>query len=193
MRQILAKYSITQDYVLFLSTLKPSKNVEGLLEAFYELRKAFGKEFKQQLVIAGKRGWLYQPIFEKAKNLGLGRSVVFTGFVDEEDKPALIAGAKLFVLPSHWEGFGLDPLYAMAVGTPVVVSNKGSLPEVVGDAGLLVDPDNAKDISKKMESVLSTGKDEYNRLVEKGFRQAAKFSWEETAKETLGVLQKAAK
>lgn len=187
-RRVAKKYSITKDYVLFLSTLKPSKNIEGLLEAWKDVSLDFPEK---TLVIAGKKGWLYESIFEKVRELGLKDSVIFTGFVDEEDKPALIAGAKVFTLASFWEGFGLDPLNAMAVGTPVVVSKVGSLPEVVGDAGFYVDPEDTKDIARKIKKVLKMDKKERANLVEAGFKQAKKFSWEKTARKTLKILEKA--
>src|SRR3989304_166409 len=116
-RRVREKYSIVNDYVLFLSTLKPSKNVEGLLAAFSEVKKDFPD---LSLVIAGKKGWLYESIFEKVKKLGLTREVIFTDFVPEEDKAPLIRGAKVFALPSFWEGFGLDALNSLAFVGPVV-------------------------------------------------------------------------
>ena len=182
-RRVKDKYSIVMDYVLYLGTLKPSKNIEGLIEAF---SKITNKE--TQLVIAGKKGWKFDSIFRKVKELNLEKKVIFTDFVDEKDKPALIRGAKLFVLPSFWEGFGLDALNAMASGVPVVVSNVGSLPEVVGDAGVLVDPKNVESIVNGMEEVLLADKSKYNSLVEKGLAQAEKFSWKKTARETLRVI-----
>lgn len=187
-RRVAKKYSITKDYVLFLSTLKPSKNVEGLLQAWKEVNDKFPD---MDLVIAGKKGWLYDSIFKKVQELDVEDSVIFTDYVDEEDKPELITGAKVFTLPSFWEGFGLDPLNAMAVGTPAVVSDVGSLPEVVGDAGLYVDPKKPSDIAKKLKKVLNMGKKDYNKLVDAGYEQAGKFSWEKTARETLKVLEKA--
>ena len=189
-RRVKKAHSIVGDYILFLSTLKPSKNIEGLLEAFLDVKNQFTDI---TLVIAGKKGWLYKSIFKKVEKLDLQKSVVFTDFVDEKDKPGLIKGARVFVLPSFWEGFGLDPLYAMALGVPVVVSNKGSLPEVVGNAGLLVDPEKPEDIAEKIKKVLSMNKIEYNKLVDKGLKQAKKFSWEKTAKKTLDILIKTAK
>jgi glycosyltransferase involved in cell wall biosynthesis len=181
-RRVRGRHSIVTDYVLYLGTLKPSKNIEGLLEAFSLIPKA-------KLVIAGKKGWLYQPIFEKVKKLRLEKRVIFTDFVPEKDKPALIKGAKVFVLPSFWEGFGLDALNAMACGVPVVVSNAGSLPEVVGEAGIKVDPYNIDSIAKGIEEVLSASKTKYNSLSEEGLAQAKKFSWEKTARETIEVLE----
>ena len=186
-RRIKKKYSIVGDYVLFLSTLKPSKNVEGLLESWKRIHKKWPEI---RLVIAGKKGWLYGPIFEKAEKLNLQKKVAFIDFVPEHDKPALIFGAKIFILPSFWEGFGLDVLNAMACGTPVVVSNKGSLPEVVGNAGILINPDKPRDIAEGLDKVLSMNEIEYNRLVEKGLSQAKKFSWIYTAKQTIRILEK---
>lgn len=185
-RRVKKKYSIVGNYVLFLSTLKPSKNIEGLLEAFSTL---VSKYPKTQLVIAGKKGWFYTNIFRKAKSLGLEKSVIFTDFVPEKDKPALIAGAKVFALPSFWEGFGLDVLNAMACGVPVVVSDKGSLPEVAGEAGIAVNPYNISEIAFGLNKVLSMSEVQYKDLVKKGLVQAEKFSWEATAKKTLKVLE----
>ncbi len=184
-RRIGSRHSIVSDYVLYLGTLKPSKNIEGLIEAFSKI-KDVKKDLK--LVIAGKKGWMFESIFEKVKKLGLEDKVTFTDFVSEEDKPALIAGAKVFVLPSFWEGFGLDVLNAMASGVPVVASNVGSLPEVVGDAGILIDPNNIESIALGIKEVLLASETKYNNMKEKGIAQAKKFSWEKTARETLRVL-----
>jgi len=151
-RRVKNRYSIVNDYVLFISTLKPSKNIEGLLEAWKSIIK---KRPKIRLIIAGKKGWLYDSIFEKANKLGLKDSVIFTGFIPEEDKPALIAGAKVFALPSFWEGFGMDALNAMACGVPVVVSKIEALHEVVGEAGTLVDPYDVRSIAENIDKVLS--------------------------------------
>ena len=187
-RRVKNRYSIVNDYVLFISTLKPSKNIEGLLEAWKLIIK---KRPKTRLIIAGKKGWLYESIFEKANKLGLKDSVIFTGFIPEEDKSALIAGAKVFVLPSFWEGFGMDALNAMACGVPVVVSKIEALREVVGEAGTLVDPHDVGSIAENIEKVLSMSKIEYNKLVDRGLAQAKKFSWEKTARKTLAILEKA--
>lgn len=184
------KYTIVNGYILFISTLKPSKNIEGLLEAWGKIVVDYPD---YQLVIAGKKGWLYESIFEKSKELGLKEKVVFTDYLPEEDKPALIKGAKLLTLPSFWEGFGLDPLYAMAVGVPVVVSNRGSLPEVVGDAGILVNPYKVEEIESGIRKVLTMNKKEYNNLIRKGFSQSSKFSWKESSKKVLDILEEVVK
>lgn len=186
-RRLKKKYSIvSRDYVLFLSTLKPSKNIEGLILSWAKIEKQFPDT---QLVVAGKKGWLYEKVFDEVKRLGLENRVVFTGFVDEEDKPDLIAGAKVFTLPSFWEGFGLDVLNAFGVGTPVIVSDRGSLPEVAGKAGLVVNPDDTEDIALKIKLVLEMNNDEYGKLVKYGYKQAQKFSWKKTARQTLKALE----
>lgn len=188
-RRVGSGYSIVHDYVLYLGTLKPSKNIEGLIEAFASLNHK-SQITNYKLVIAGKKGWMYESVFEKVKSLGLENDVIFTDFVSEEDKPGLIAGAKVFVLPSFWEGFGLDALNAMAAGVPVVVSNIGSLPEVVGNAGVLVDPGDIDSIAAGIKEVLLAPSAKYNSMVEAGVTQAKKFSWEETARKTLEVITK---
>jgi len=186
-RRIKDKYGIVNDYVLFLSTLKPSKNVEGVLEAFSEAEKRFSG---LQLVIAGKKGWLYKPIFERVQKLGLSDKVTFTDYLPEKDKPALLKGARVFISPSFWEGFGIHVLEAMACGTPVVVSKVASLPEVVGNAGVYVDEKNFRDIAKGLIKILNLSKQRYNKLVSETISQANKFSWDDTAKKTLKILER---
>ena len=190
-RRVRNRYSIVNDYVLYLGTLKPSKNIEGLLTAWSKINKDFPDV---KLVIAGKKGWLYGTIFEKVRELKLTKDIiVIPDYVPEKDKTGLIKGAKLFVLPSFWEGFGLDALNAMACGVPVVVSNVGSLPEVVGGSAILIDPYNVNSIARGIKKVLSMPQEQYNTLVQKGLKQAEKFSWEKTARKTLQILEKAAK
>jgi glycosyltransferase involved in cell wall biosynthesis len=190
-RRIGGRHSIVTDYVLYLGTLKPSKNIEGLVAAFKAVIANEKLRISNiKLVIAGKKGWLFEPIFEKVRKLGLGDRVIFTDFVPEEDKPALIAGAKVFVLPSFWEGFGLDVLNAMACGVPVVASNKGSLPEVVGDAGVLVDPYSTDSIAEGITKVLLAPPSKYNSMRQAGLEQVKKFSWEKTARKTLEIITK---
>lgn len=197
--KIKKRYGIKNDYILFLSTLKPSKNVEGLIEAFgllgnWDTRKktpsnpVTQQPSDLQLVIAGKKGWLYESIFEKVKQLVLEDNVIFTDFVPDEDVPPLMSGAKVFVLPSFWEGFGIPVVEAMAVGTPVVVSTVGSLPEVVGDAGILVNPDDPGDIARGIKEALKN----HDALSKKGLARAKNFDWRKTAKKTLSVLEKVA-
>lgn len=188
-RRVKDRYYIVSDYVLYLGTLKPSKNLEGLLEAYSILLSNKSDTKIPLLVIAGKKGWMYDSIFNKVKEKNLEKYVIFTDFIPESDKPALLKGAKVFVSPSFWEGFGLHVLEAMACGTPVVVSNAGSLPEVIEDAGVVVDPNSNKDIAKGISKILRMDKNEYNMLVNKGLRQANKYSWTKTGRETIKVLE----
>jgi len=185
--KIMKKYRVKNDYILYLGTLKPSKNIEGIIKAWAKINK----EYKNtKLVIAGKKGWLYKSIFELVESLDVKSRVVFTGFVTESNKESLIKGAKVFLLPSFWEGFGLDVLSSMASGVPCIVSDRGSLPEVAGDAGIYVNPDKVDSIADSLKKVLSISKKEYNELSVLGKRQAEKFSWEKTATETLKIFNK---
>lgn len=186
-RHVRKKYTIQSNYLLFLSTLKPSKNVEGLVRAWAKIEADFPST---DLVIGGKKGWLYEAVFDLVKKLKIKNRVVFTDFVAEEDKLPLISGARAFILPSFWEGFGLDVLTAQALGTPVVVSDRGSLPEVSGKVGLIVNPDDIDDMVDKIVQILKMPKSRYNKLVKKGKENAKKYSWEKTARETLKVFDK---
>ncbi len=185
-RRVKNRHTIVDDYVLYLGTLKPSKNLEGLIDAFARVSQRF-PNFK--LVIAGKKGWLFDSIYKKVSELKLGNKIVFTDFISEKDKPAIIKGAKVFVLPSFWEGFGLDALNAMASGVPTVASNVGSLPEVVGDSGILIDPTDTESIANGIIEVINAPVAKYNSMVARGLVQAKKFSWETTARETLKILE----
>lgn len=179
--EVKRKYKIKQNYILFLGTLKPNKNIEGLLQAFARLG-----EKNLQLVVAGRKGWMFKTIFEKVRKLGLGKQVIFTGFVEEGDVPVLMSGAEVFVMPSFWEGFGIPAIEAMACGTPVVVSNAGSLPEIVEEAGIVINPYDAKDIARGIKAAMENRE----RLIKKGFKQSRQFSWEKCAQETLKILEK---
>ena len=187
-RRVQSKYKTSDNYILFLSMLKPSKNIKGLLRAYSMLDGKVRGNTK--MVIAGKKGWLYESIFKLTKDLVLEEKVVFTGFVDEKDKAALYYGAKLFALPAHWEGFGMTVLESMASGTPVVVSKVGGLPEVAGNAGVYVGKDDSS-IANGLAKILSMSENEYDKLVKRGLEQAKKFSWEKAARETLDVIKSA--
>jgi len=184
LKRVKEKYRIKGNYILFLSTLKPSKNIEGLLTAFAQL-----KDESLSLVVSGRKGWMFEAIFAKIKDLGLAKKVVFTDFVEEENVPALMAGAEVFVLPSFWEGFGIPVVEAMAVGTPIVVANVGSLPEVVGQAGIIINPHKPKDISRGLKEALKKKAE----LRDKGFKQIIQYDWEKCAQEVLKVLVKTGK
>ena len=179
------KYGVKGQYVLFVGTLQPRKNIIRLIEAFSKLKDDI------KLVVVGKKGWLYQEILEAPKKFHIESKVKFLDFVPDEDLPAFYKNAVCFVLPSLYEGFGLPVLEAMKYGCPVVTSNISSLPEAGGDAALYVNPLDAEDIKKKLESIISNEKLR-KELIEKGYQRIKKFSWEKTAKETLNALTKIA-
>ncbi|HID62250.1 MAG TPA: glycosyltransferase family 1 protein [Anaerolineae bacterium] len=186
--RVKAHYGIRGDYILYVGTLQPRKNLGRLLEAYAMLRKQARRGERPCLVIAGRKGWLYGQIFQQVERLGLGTEVIFPGYVSQDDLPVLLSGARLFVFPSLYEGFGLPVLEAMACGTPVLCSNVSSLPEVAGDAALLIDPLDVKGMAEAMGRLLQDGKLR-TQLVERGFRQVRQFSWERCARETLAVLE----
>jgi glycosyltransferase involved in cell wall biosynthesis len=142
------------------------------------------------LVVAGAPGWLWTPIVRKVEELRLQTQVKFCGFVEDVDLPALLSGAMLFVLPSLYEGFGLPVLEAMACGTPVLTSNRSSLPEVAGEAALLVDPENPEAIADGMRRMLDDGS--YRaELGRRGLARARAFRWVDTARNTVAVYREA--
>jgi len=181
------KYGISGDFVLFVSTIEPKKNLPTLLQAFRQLLDTY--RVKTKLVVVGERGWLSEEVFETVRKLKLSDEVIFLGRVSSEELLWLYNAAQLLVHPALYEGFGLTPLEAMACGTPVIVSNVSSLPEVVGDAALLVDPKDAEGFAVAMWRVL---RDPALRqeLRQKGLCRAKKFSWEKTARETLALYHR---
>ncbi len=200
--QIKKKYKIKDDYIIFVGTLQPRKNLERLIEALALVNSSSlmvhrannpmnDKQSTMNLVIAGKKGWLYESIFEKVKGMNLENKVISTDFVPDDDLPSLISGAKLYVLPSLWEGFGIPVIEAQACGVPVIVSNSSSLPEIVGESGVLVDPQSVDSIASGIKKVLTDEKMRSD-LVKKGFENIKRFSWQKCAKETLKVLESAA-
>jgi glycosyltransferase involved in cell wall biosynthesis len=179
------RYGLPAQYLLFVGTLEPRKNLTRLLQAYARLRaEGCGKHV--QLVVAGRTGWLYTDIFDAVKTLGLNEEVVFTGFVDDADLPALYRGACLFVFPSLYEGFGLPILEAMASGVPVVTSTTASMPEVAGDAAVLVDPQDPEAIAAGMARVLAEDRLR-QAMIQKGLARARRFTWDSVAEATLAL------
>ncbi|PIR97672.1 MAG: glycosyltransferase family 1 protein [Candidatus Doudnabacteria bacterium CG10_big_fil_rev_8_21_14_0_10_41_10] len=187
------KYKISQQYILFVGTLEPRKNLIRLLEAYYQLTQK-SLEFKDhyQLVLVGSKGWLYDEIFEEVENRNLQNNVVFPGYLVASDLPKLYAHATAFVYPSLYEGFGLPVLEAMASGTPVITSSVSSMPEIAKDAGLLVDPLDVEGLANAMEKII-TDKSLQAELSEKGKKRSEKFSWEKCARETLEIYREVGK
>jgi len=184
--RIREKYHLRNDYILYVGTLQPRKNLVRLVEAFHKVQQ--NANINCQLVLAGGKGWMYKEIFQKVQNLGLEDKVVFTGYVSEEELLVLMNGASVFTLVSLYEGFGLPALEAMACGTPVIASNTSSLPEVVGDAGISVNPYDVDEIAQAIHEVLVNDRLREEMRV-KGLEWAKGFSWEKTAKETLKAYE----
>ena len=194
MTQLKAKYGISDNFVLFVGTLQPRKNIKRLIEAFGQVIKERKEEKSKEidLVVIGRKGWLYEEILTAPKELGIEERVKFLENVQDDELPFFYKHARMFVLPSLYEGFGLPVLEAMKHDCPVITSNVSSMPEAGGDAALYVDPENVEDIAKKITKLLDDDKLR-RELIEKGKSQVKKFSWEKTAKETLEVLEEVAK
>lgn len=197
MNELKAKYDISDNYILFVGTLQPRKNIGRLIEAFSRIKNPTEGEARHgrqesgikdlQLVVIGKRGWLYEEILDAPKKFGVEDKVKFLEGINDEELAVFYKHALCYVLPSLYEGFGLPVVEAMKHGCPVITSNISSLPEAGGDAALYVDPEDVDDIAEKIVQLVKD-KDLRKDLAEKGKKQAAKFSWEKTAKETLKVL-----
>jgi glycosyltransferase involved in cell wall biosynthesis len=188
-RAMEAKFKIPTNYILFVSTIEPRKNVNGLLHAYRYLCDKYNIG-ETGLVLAGSPGWLYEETMELVKKLKLESKTFFLGRVTDEDLHQLYVGARCHVHPAHYEGFGLPPLEAMACGTPTIVSNVSSLPEVVGDAALLVNPNVKEEIAVAMHRLVSDDA-LHAELREKGLKRASCFNWETAAKSTMEVYRKA--
>ncbi len=184
LKQIKEKYYLPDEFILYLGTIEPRKNIIGIIKAFLGVRE----KKKIKLVLAGAFGWLYEDILKEAKNSKFKDDIIFLGFIDDEDKVGLYNLAAVFVYPSFFEGFGFPPLEAMACGTPVVTSNCSSLPEVVGEAALMVDPFKPSEIAEALWLFLED-KNLRNIYKKRGLERARKFSWEKTGEKTLDAIK----
>jgi glycosyltransferase involved in cell wall biosynthesis len=182
-----ARYGLPEGFILTVGTIEPRKNLSRLLDALQQLRQE-GDDAR--LVVVGSKGWLYQGFFGHLEELQLGDAVLLPGYVPDADLPAVYSAAKVFVLPSLYEGFGLSVLEAMACGTAVVCSRASSLPEVGGDAARYFDP---TDVEEMAEAIGAVWRDEALRMEmgRRGLAQAARFSWARAAEETMAVYQRA--
>jgi glycosyltransferase involved in cell wall biosynthesis len=183
-------YGIAGDYILCVGSIQPRKNLARLIKAYSDLRRRRRQDKLPKLVVVGKRAWLFGETLRAVEECGVADAVIFTGYAPGDDLPALYSGALCFVYPSYFEGFGLPPLEAMRCGTPVVAGDRTSLPEVVGDAGLLVNPFDTESIANALARLID---DETLRatLRERGLARAARFDWRETARLTLEVYTRA--
>ncbi len=176
------KYKLDRPFILSVSTIEPRKNIRMLIQAFARIKERIDHD----LVLTGAYGWKSKDLYRLISDLGLGGRIKFTGYVPLEDLPAIYNLADLFVYPSLYEGFGLPPLEAMACGCPVITSNVASLPEVVGDAAVMVDPLDTEQISASiLNLLLDAGR--CSLLKSAGIIQAAKFTWASCARQTLDV------
>ncbi|MGH9802588.1 MAG: glycosyltransferase family 4 protein, partial [Blastocatellia bacterium] len=181
---VLDKHQIRQPYLLYVGTIEPRKNLLTLIRAYDELLRT--TDHHPQLALCGGKGWLYEEVFKLIAELKLTDQVRFTGYVADEDLPALYSAAEAFVYPSLYEGFGLPPLEAMACGTPAITSNVSSLPEVVGQAGLIHDPNDWQALAAHIARLLGD-KAAREHFKQAGIEQAARFSWDRAARETQSV------
>ncbi|TSD01635.1 MAG: Glycosyl transferase group 1 [Parcubacteria group bacterium Athens0714_25] len=195
-KKVLDRYGIKRKYILFLGTLEPSKNITRLLQAFAKFKEKSllknkqtdGKKFKYQLVLAGKRGWLSREYLQIAKDLGIARDIVYTGYIIGDELVPLFSGAEFFVMPSLYEGFGMTILEAFATGTPAIVSNVSSIPEIAGDAALLVNPLDVNEIAEAIWE-FSQNENLREKYKQRGLERAKDFNWEKCARETLEVYK----
>jgi glycosyltransferase involved in cell wall biosynthesis len=187
--RVRARYGLPDRFVLGLGTLQPRKNFDGLVEAFRWLLSEWGDEPEiadLHLVISGGKGWMFEDTLALVERVGLSERVHFAGFVEDADLPALYTMAAVFAFPSWYEGFGLPVLEAMACSTPVVAADNSSLPEVVGDAGLMVDASDAGGLAAALAKLLT---DEVlrARLELAGAEQVRCFTWENAARQLLDL------
>ena len=183
------KHGITGDYILTVGSIQPRKNMPRLIRAFAALCQESNGAAMPTLVVTGKRAWLYEETLEAAENSIVKERILFTGYVPDEDLPVLYSGAKCFVYPSYFEGFGIPALEAMRCGTPTITGNRTCFPEIIGDAGLLVDPFDERAIINALKAILSDDKLR-EQLKQKGIRRAALYDWKNTARQTLAVYEK---
>jgi len=184
------RYGIGGPYILGVGSIQPRKNLARLIEAYADLRRAGFGDKLPQLVLVGKQAWLYGETLRAVARERVGHRTIFTGYVSEDDLPALYTGALCFAYPSYFEGFGLPVLEAMACGAPVLAGDRTSLPEVVGDAGLLVNPFDTGAIARSLARLIEDAELRAALRV-KGLERARRFDWRETARSTLEIYRSA--
>ncbi len=186
--RVRTKYGINGKYILTVGSIQPRKNIPRLIRAYSMLCRERNLEPPPKLVVVGKRGWLYQDTLATAESSTVRDRIILTGYVDDKDLPALYSAASCFVYPSYFEGFGIPPLEAMRCGTPTITGDRTCFPEIIGDAGLMVDPFDERAIMRGIVRVLTeqTLRDE---LIEKGLERANSYDWLKTARQTLDVYE----
>jgi len=182
-KTILKKYNIVQPYILYVGTIEPRKNLVRLVYAFNKFKK---QKTEHKLVIVGKKGWLYEELFKTVENTEYKKDIIFTGYVSVKDLIHIYNGADLFIYPSLYEGFGIPPLEAMACGIPVISSNTSSIPEVLGNAALLINPYNVREFVDGMNNLIFN-KELRQKYIQEGFNKIKEYSWEKIAERTLKI------
>ena len=185
LQHIREKYNLPQEFILHVGVVEPRKNLTLLLKSFQELIRDGSKI---SLVIAGQLGWMYEDVFKQVDELGIREEVIFTGYIPPEDLPGIYNLARIFVYPSVYEGFGLPPLEAMACGTPTITTDISSMPENIGDAGILVPPGDEAALTEAMRSLLDNP-DLQEHLSRTGTQRAGRFTWEANAQAAIKVYK----
>jgi glycosyltransferase involved in cell wall biosynthesis len=188
-KSTLLKYNIQSNYILYIGTLEPRKNIKGLIRSYEALKRRYN--INQQLVITGMKGWLYDDIFRLAEETGLSGDIIFTGYVPRQDLKIFYNLADVNVYPSFYEGVGLPVLEAFKCGCPVVTSNVSAMPEFASDAAVLIDPHSVDSITEGIYKILSD-KGLRERMRQKGIVRASGFTWQLTARRMLDIFSEAA-
>ncbi len=190
--EVKEKYNLPFKFILYLGTIEPRKNILGIIRAYNQLQEIAIKNSNEELaryklVIAGSSGWLGEEIFEEIERSKFKEKIILPGFIKDADKPFVYNLSSLFVYPSFFEGFGFPPLEAMACGVPVIASNNSSLPEICGDAAILIDPHKPEEIFEAMQQILMD-KILREKLIQKGLEKSKEFNWKKTAEKTLEMF-----
>jgi glycosyltransferase involved in cell wall biosynthesis len=189
--RVTTKYHLPGEYILFVGTLEPRKNLLTLLEAYQSFRRKSPRHKNLRLVVAGMKGWLYEKTMNRVRDMPPEEAPILIGYVDDRDLPYLYSGARMAVVPSFYEGFGLPCLEAMACGTPLICSNTSSLTEVVGDAAVKVSPTDAGSMAEAMADIVND-RDHAEELVRRGRNRSRQFTWRRCAEETYRVYESVA-
>ena len=186
-KKVKEKYFLPENYLLFLGTIEPRKNLVNVLKAFAKFK---AKDKKMKLVVSGKLGWKSENIPELIERLGIKDNIIFTGYVDEIDKVLIYKLAKIFLFPSIYEGFGMPILEAMAAGIPVITSNCSSMPEVVGESGILINPNSYDEICNAIEDITNEDRKSLQKRITLGIERSKKFTWNESSKKLELLYEK---
>lgn len=172
-----------KNYILTVSTISPRKNIDGLIKAFNLIKE----ELDYNLIVVGKNGWLYESVVNLVNDLNLKDRVIFTGAVNDDELKFLYKNSNVFIYPSFYEGFGLPPLEAMSYGIPCIVSNTTCIPEVVGNAAVLVNPYNIEEIKNEIINIANIDSEYKNIISKKSMEQIKKYSWEKSANQVINL------